>query len=430
MISVLCAAAAVFAISAPAHAQWVTNGANIYYNTGNVGVRTATPTAGVDAVSPSTPNGVGVRGVGHSASTASIGVRGITFAATGYGGLFDGGQYGVYARSVAPAGQSVGVWGQVTSPGGWGGVFKGGKYGVWGEAEGPNRYAGYFVGTVYAKGNVGIGTATPATKLTVQTTGQVFGIEHTDGTRRLTTFLDALGAWIGTFSSHPLHFFTNNFAVLSISATGNVGVRTMSPVSTFHVVGTVSASVKNFIIDHPADPQNQYLRHACIESNEYKNMYDGVATTDAQGYATVVLPAWFESLNENFRYQLTVIDGSDSDFTLAKVFSKVQGNQFVIRTSVPLTEVSWQVTGTRKDAYVLANPLIVEEQKAKADRGKYLNAEAFGVASQQGIGYALRGTPDAALATGDGRGARFPVPAEAVEPVDRLPEPVVPGPGL
>lgn len=37
-----------------------------------------------------------------------------------------------------------------------------------------------------------------------------------------------------------------------------------------------------------------------------KNIYDGVVTTDAQGRATVQLPDWFEALNTEFRYQLTV----------------------------------------------------------------------------------------------------------------------------
>ena len=38
-----------------------------------------------------------------------------------------------------------------------------------------------------------------------------------------------------------------------------------------------------------------------------KNVYDGVVVTDDDGDAMVELPEWFEALNRDFRYQLTVI---------------------------------------------------------------------------------------------------------------------------
>ena len=37
------------------------------------------------------------------------------------------------------------------------------------------------------------------------------------------------------------------------------------------------------------------------------NIYNGNVTTNARGLATVVLPDYFEGLNGEFRYQLTVI---------------------------------------------------------------------------------------------------------------------------
>lgn len=135
--------------------------------------------------------------------------------------------------------------------------------------------------------------------------------------------------------------------------------------------GTITGSAKFFLIDDPRDPYNANLRHACVESDEYKNVYDGVVTTDAKGFATITLPDWFDAINEKFRYQLTVLDDSD-DFVLSKVANKIEDNQFTIRTSKPRVEVSWQVTGVRKDAFVKANPLIVEEAKDKAQKGKLL----------------------------------------------------------
>ncbi|MEQ1821107.1 MAG: hypothetical protein ABL949_01215 [Fimbriimonadaceae bacterium] len=150
------------------------------------------------------------------------------------------------------------------------------------------------------------------------------------------------------------------------NATGNVLMG-----SSLFVTGNIFGAAKFFLMDDPRDPLNATLKHACIESDEYKNVYDGVVTTDATGYATITLPDWFDAINEKFRYQLTVLDDSD-DFVLSKVTSKIENNQFTIRTSKPRIEVSWQVTGVRKDAYAKANPFKVEEPKDKAQKGKLL----------------------------------------------------------
>ena len=74
-----------------------------------------------------------------------------------------------------------------------------------------------------------------------------------------------------------------------------------------NINGTVYTGAKDFKIDHPLDPANKYLFHASVESSEMMNIYTGNITTDSQGQATVQLPEWFEVLNTDFRYQLTVI---------------------------------------------------------------------------------------------------------------------------
>ena len=136
------------------------------------------------------------------------------------------------------------------------------------------------------------------------------------------------------------------------------------------ITGTLNAGTKHFKIDHPLDPANKYLVHASVESSEMMNIYTGNVTTDAQGEARVQLPDWFEALNTDFRYQLTVI----GQFAQAIVSSEVQNHEFAIRSSVPSVKVSWQITGVRQDAFAKANPLVVEEESGPIVVGVYSNA--------------------------------------------------------
>ena len=73
------------------------------------------------------------------------------------------------------------------------------------------------------------------------------------------------------------------------------------------VSGTLTKGGGSFKIDHPLDPANKYLSHSFVESPDMMNIYNGNVTTDANGEATVALPAYFAALNRAFRYQLTVI---------------------------------------------------------------------------------------------------------------------------
>jgi hypothetical protein len=103
------------------------------------------------------------------------------------------------------------------------------------------------------------------------------------------------------------------------------------------------------------------------------NIYNGNVITDGKGEARVELPTFFEALNRDFRYQLTVI----GQFAQAVVGSEVSGNSFTIKTNQPAVKVSWQVTGIRQDAWANKNRIPVEEQKPAEERGSYLYPEAF-----------------------------------------------------
>ena len=145
-----------------------------------------------------------------------------------------------------------------------------------------------------------------------------------------------------------------------------------------HVNGTLSKSAGSFKIDQPLDPANRYLSHSFVESPDMKNIYDGVAVLDEHGRAVVVLPEYFEALNSDFRYQLTTIGGYAPVF----VESEIASNRFAIGGGSPGMKVSWQVTGTRQDAYARLRRIPVEEDKPADQRGQYLNPDAFALMQQ------------------------------------------------
>jgi hypothetical protein len=151
--------------------------------------------------------------------------------------------------------------------------------------------------------------------------------------------------------------------------------------------GALEKSGGGFKIDHPLDPANQYLSHSFVESPTRSNIYDGIAVLNSQGEATVFLPDWFEKLNSDFRYQLTSIGGAAPEIHIS---DKIKDNKFQIAGGKPGLEISWQVTGRRMDAWAQHNPLVVEEEKKEAERGKYLHPTLHGEHESKALG---RGKP-------------------------------------
>jgi hypothetical protein len=98
-----------------------------------------------------------------------------------------------------------------------------------------------------------------------------------------------------------------------------------------------------------------------------------------------MLPNYFEALNRDFRYQLTVI----GQFAQAIVSSEIGQNAFTIKTDKPNVRVSWQVTGIRQDPYANAHRIQVEEVKDTDEQGKYLHPTEWGQPESMGVGYEL-----------------------------------------
>jgi hypothetical protein len=163
------------------------------------------------------------------------------------------------------------------------------------------------------------------------------------------------------------------------------------------VTGTLSKGGGSFKIDHPLDPANKYLYHSFVESPDMMNIYNGNITTGANGMAVVDLPSYFDALNMDFRYQLTVI----GEFAQAIVKEEISGNQFTIQTDKPHVKVSWQVTGVRNDAWAQANRIQVEVNKGPIEKGLYLHPELHGKSADMGlktsVPHAKKGTYKGAL---------------------------------
>ena len=147
------------------------------------------------------------------------------------------------------------------------------------------------------------------------------------------------------------------------------------------VDGNLSKAGGSFKIDHPLDPANKYLYHSFVESPDMMNIYNGNVITDAQGDAVVPLPDWFETLNRDFRYQLTVI----GQFAQAIVAGEIADGRFNIKTDKPNVKVSWQVTGIRQDAWANAHRIPVEQQKPELERGFYLHPDLYGAPEEKGV---------------------------------------------
>ena len=308
-------------------------------------------------------------------SINSSGLLGVTFSP-------DDGSHGVFGSSTAGGngvtgfvGSATGTIGSSVRGTGVRGTTGTGAAGVLGQTFG-DASGGNAGPAVHGSSDAGVG---------------VSGVSgSTDATEGL-TFGEGYGHYSLHFSAQP------GGGVLGVSVLGNgvegftfssnrdnsdvAAVRGQSAngfaglfVGRVRVTGHLQKAGGGFTVDHPTDPANKYLSHSFVESPEMLNVYSGTVTTNRDGVARVRLPAYFEALNRDFRYQLTAI----GKFANAMVSEEIKDNEFAIRTDPGRVKVCWQVTGVRKDAWAEANRIPVEETKPKRERGRYLHPELFG----------------------------------------------------
>ncbi len=298
----------------------------------------------VFCITNTAPERAAIAGAGGQAlSGANTGGTGVG----AYGGPSNGGD----TREGQGGAGLYALGGEGTTPNDTGGIgvnAAGGNSTVSGGSSGTSDFGGIGVNAVGGKAIVFGGTGILTTGGAAEAGGD--GIDAYGGTGE-----ETLGG-IGIYAAAGNKADAGEFQ-------GNVNVS-----------GALSKSSGSFKIDHPLDPANKYLYHSFVESPDMMNIYNGNVTTDGSGTAVISMPAWFEALNMDFRYQLTTI-GQPAQAWIA---SEITNGSFTIKTSKSGVKVSWMVTGIRQDAWANAHRIQVEVDKAQRDQGHYIHPELFG----------------------------------------------------
>jgi hypothetical protein len=284
---------------------------------------------------------------------------------SGSSGPFGGGGNGV----IGSSGSYSGVAGfTLSNSDGASGVYgRGPQVGVAGEVEGASGYPSGKIG-VYGNGNGG-------------RLGDGMGVLGVSGSADGVMGQTDSGVGVAGVSGDNIGVFGVSSGIGVLGWGGYAAGYFFGPV---YVTGHLYKSGGGFLIDHPLDPANQYLRHSFVESPEMKNLYDGIAVCNAKGEAEVKLPAWFGALNSDYCYQLTPLGAPGPNLFVA---SPVKKNRFKIGGGRKGLKVSWQVTGIRQDAWAKANRVVTEEKKAGSERGRYLHPELHGKSAGSGVSH-------------------------------------------
>ncbi len=324
-------------------------------------------------------NGFGVQAYNNSASGTGIiasgnGLGG-TYLLAGSGGSFKATRFGVLAFSNVPTGVSgsavlgtnnksiiisfiggAGVTGVDSSTGSGviGASYAAGGEGVYGLGTGTSGTGVLAIANVGAS-PYGVWGVIPTGTSPANTSLAIFGDNQTTGANAVGILGQELAAPNG--ATRYAIFSNGDFA---------------------------ASGTKTFVIDHPLDPANKFLKHFSIESNEVLNIYRGNVTLDANGEGVIQLPSYFDAINNNnYAYSLTPIGQQASVY----IKQEVQNKQFTIAGGSPGMKVSWMLSAERNDPYMQQNPQLRDVEVAKTGdaSGKYLMPDLYGQSNESAL---------------------------------------------
>ena len=333
-------------------------------------------------------NNVGVYGYGD-ATAMSYGIYGTSDATDGSGVVgvvtnTDG--YGVYGTNLNATGTGViGIGNNLTSIS----TLTNGS-GVNGNSNNVGIY-GYGDATLGSQGVYGTSAASDGAGVVgVSLNIGVYGSGDTttlsEGVHGISDAVDGKGVFGDGFIgvAGTTNDAVNGWGLYSYDDLGVSGTAWIF--TDLQVTGT-----KNFLIDNPENPENELLRHTCVESPEALVMYRGKIKLNNNGKATVEMPSYFKSLTkeDEATVQITCVGRSfgigyewNSDFESFVVYGDAE------------REISWMVMADRDDPYMQNNktPVVIQKDGSfkGIESGTYLDPKSYGQPKEKGYKHLMK----------------------------------------